>query len=194
MSVGGSLLGESPMGTRRAYRAVLASGRLAALFLGCGRGLLVHERLVPAARAACGSLLALLGLLDARLQRGHEVDDRGLGLRLSRSDDLALLDLGLDELEDGLLVLFLVFVGLELRRPHADEVLGLLQLCRADGGSVDVEILGRADLVGPVERVEDERVVVPTDRDEALAITEVDIRARDASGRLERLLQQRVRL
>src|SRR6476469_6538059 len=98
MSVGGSLPGESPMGTRRAYRAVLASGRLAALFLRRRRGLLVHQRLVPAARAACGSLLALLGLLDARLERGHEVDDGALRLGLGRRDHLALLDLCLNEL------------------------------------------------------------------------------------------------
>src|ERR1700737_1210614 len=120
MSVGGRLLGESPAGTRRAYRAVLASGRLAALVLGRARGLLVNERLVPAAAAASGSLSALLGFLDARLQGGHEVDDRCLGLGLRGSDDLALLDLRLDELEDGLLVLVLVLIGFELRRHHPD--------------------------------------------------------------------------
>src|SRR6266849_7747105 len=100
-------------------RALLARGRL-----------LVREGLVPAAALAAARGLALLRLLHRRLERGHEVDHGRLGLRLWRLDDLALLDLGLDELHDGLLVLVLELARLELHRHHADEVLGHLYLGR----------------------------------------------------------------
>src|SRR5688500_9804826 len=102
-------------------RALLARGRL----LGS------RERLVAASALATARGLALLRLLDRRLERGHEVDDRGLGLRLGGFDDLALLDLGLDDLHDRLLVFVLELVRLELHRHHADEVLGRLQRSEA---------------------------------------------------------------
>src|SRR6266545_6853527 len=88
--------------------------------------LATDERLVAATglAAACG--LALLRLLDRRLECGHEVHDGRLGLRLGRLDDLALFDLGLDDLHESLLVFILELVGLELHRHHADEVLGHL--------------------------------------------------------------------
>src|SRR5207245_2049900 len=109
-SVGCSPLGErTSRDTRRAYRRALARPRrgrspnatlrgLLASLLRRGR-LLVHQRLVAAALRTRASLLGLLRLLDARLERGHEVDHGGLGLRLGRLHDLALLDLRLDELQ-----------------------------------------------------------------------------------------------
>src|SRR5439155_24605531 len=47
-----------------------------------------------------------------------------------------------------------------------------LQLRGADRWIVDVEILGRADLVGPVKRVEHQRAVVAADRDKALTLAQ----------------------
>src|SRR6185503_10629985 len=64
------------------------------------RGLLACERLVATAAFAAARDLALLCLLDGRLERGHEVHDGRFGLRLWRLDDLALLHLGLDDLHE----------------------------------------------------------------------------------------------
>src|SRR5439155_22889544 len=95
-----------------------ASGCLAAFFLRRGgRRFLVYERLLTTTSRAAGGELALLRLLDARLERRHEVDDRRLGLRLRSGVDIALLDLRLDELERVILVLIGVLGRRASRRP-----------------------------------------------------------------------------
>src|SRR5262249_55708389 len=62
------------------------------------------------------------------------------------------------------------------------------------GGILDVEVLGRTDLVRPVQGVQHERAVVAADRDETLAVTQRELRDGEAAGLLERLLEERIRL
>src|SRR5207249_10286703 len=82
-----------------------ASGCLAAFFLRRGgRRFLVYERLVTTTSRAAGGELALLRLLDARLERRHEVDDRRLRLRLRPGDAPAPLALPPHPLEPAPLV------------------------------------------------------------------------------------------
>src|SRR5438034_1683770 len=74
---------------------------------------------------------ALLGRLDRRTQRFHQVHDLGGLRRRWRLDDLAV-DLGLDDAHHRLAVLVLVALRLEAVRQALDERLGHPQLFRVD--------------------------------------------------------------
>ena len=58
----------------------------------------------------------------------------------------------------------------------------------------DGQLAGRADLVRPVQRVEQQTLLVQREAAEVLSVTQCDLPDRHFAGLLERLAEQRVRL
>src|SRR5947208_6238493 len=152
----------------------------------CGLMTATTSFIAPAARLSGGGLLlprarlpggrrrrrSLLRLLHARLQRLHEVDDLRL-LGLGHVLDLAAVDLGLDDVLQGLPVLVLELLGLEVVGEVLDEALRHLDLLRADlRRLLELGEVGGADLVGPEHRLQDEDVVLEPERAQVLLVPE----------------------
>ena len=142
------------------------------------------------ASGRAGAVLELLGRLldlavrlrrprrvDARLEHRHQVDQLAAGRRRLGLDDLATLDLGLDDLLERGAVLVAVLGRVELAGHRRDELLRHRPLGRLDLDVLagEVELVGRPDLVGPVEGLEDHRVAVRLEGGERLAVLDDDL-------------------
>ncbi len=136
------------------------------------------------------------GGVDAGLEHRHEVDELAAGRRRLGLGDLASLDLGLDDLLEGGPVLVAVLGRVERAGHRRDELLGHLPLGGLDLDLLDrdVELVGRPDLVRPVERLEDHDVAVRLQRGERLAVLDHDLADRGEPLLGEDLAEQRVGL
>ncbi len=158
-SCGGCALRRGPLGRR------LDVGNL----LGAT---LAPSRTVAATTGAC---LARRG--HARFEHAHQVGDLGwLLARLGRRDALAF-GLRLDDGDQGLAVLVLVALGLELALHGCHELLSHLLLGRLE---VEVflgqlELTDAADLVRPVQGRQEHRLLERVDRGQGLAVLEHDL-------------------
>ncbi len=155
-----------------------------------------------------GLRAALRGIRPAALrrdrlaQRLHEVDDLAalllLGLlaeRGGRVDGVALLELGLDEGAQLLLVLVDVLLGLEVGDEALDELLRQVELLRRDPhGLVERGELRRPHLVAPEQRLHHQHVAVHSQRREPGLLPQRHAHDRRAVGGLERAAQQHVGL
>src|SRR5437867_3257536 len=122
----------------------------------------------------------LLGLFDRLAQRLHQVHDLR-GLRSLRGFDDLAFHLGVDDLHHSLFVLVLVALGIEAVGEALDQGLGHLELLGVDLHLVleTFEALGRADLVGPVQRVHDQAFAVRVQRAEVLLVAPFDVAVGD---------------
>src|SRR3954453_3613393 len=190
------------VGVRGARRARLRSSLVAAM----GRVGLPRLRGLRARRLLRRRLLlrlvGLVGaahLVEARLQRGHEVGHRrGLLLAHGLDGDLLAGRLALDEVKDLVAVGVAGLLGLERARQRLDELLGDRQLLvgrRDVAGLRDlVDALGIDDLVGVEHRRHPEDVALRADRDEVLLGADDDVGDRDLARLGHRLEQQAVGL
>src|SRR3954471_934458 len=185
---------------RSALRRGLLGRRLAlrrrlALALRLGGAVALAIAIVRATAA-----IALANGVEARLQRGHEVRHRLLGLLALRlHGDLLAGRLALDQREDLLAIGVAVLAGLPLAGERLDELLGDRQLAVVDldlvRGIELVDALGIDDLVGEDHRGHPEDVALHgADRDEVLLLADHDLGDRDLAALAHRLEQQPVRL
>ena len=142
----------------------------------------------------CGA--GSLGCGDRRLERGHQVDELAALLGLLDLDRLPAFDLGLDDLLERLAVLVLVLAGVELAGHRGDQLLGHRELGRLEGEVFlrQVQLLDGADLVRPVERRQEHRLVEWVERGQRLAVLDHDLADRGQAVLLEDRLQQVERL
>src|SRR5919197_2988498 len=141
------------------------------------------------------ALPLLLCPLDRLAERGHQVDDLVLLLRL-RLRQLPALRLRTDEVEELLAVGVGVLLGLErlaevLHERPGHLHLGLLEPRRAD---VAVELSRVPHLVRVVHGLEEQEVVVGAQAGEVLLVADDDLRDPDLAGLGERANEQAVRL
>ncbi len=86
--------------------------------------------------------------------------------------------------------------GVEMGAQVLDEHDGHVELALLDVGALvgNGQLRGGADLVRPVERVQQQAALVQRQAAEVLAVAQGDLPDRDGARLLERLAQQRVRL
>ena len=140
-----------------------------------------------------------LGLLHARLERGHEVDDLVLGHHLRRRHDLGLAGrLALDEVEHLVAVGVLEAVGVEVVRQRGDELASHVELLLGQLDVLEVGDLGDlgrlVDLVGVDHRRQHEGAVLRPDCAEVLLRAHHEAGDADLARLLHRLGEQRVGL
>ena len=157
-----------------------------------------HARLTRSSSRACRALPRPLRLVEAGLERGHEVDDvrRRLG-GLGLVHDLLACLLRLDALAQLLDVRVVILVRVPVGGQSVDELARHLQRRRVGLGSPRRERLDRAaghDLVGEAHRRHRQRAVERTDRRQVLLVAHHHRADRDASTILHRGEQQLVRL
>src|SRR5436190_11093147 len=138
--------------------------------------------------------LAAFDLLDAALERLHQVDDRrlrnGLGLR-----DLLAVELRLEHLAEVTAVLAVELRRIELRNEALHHLLRQLELGVLDlhAGDRLVDLRLRAHVLGEEERLEEERIAFRADEAEVLGPAQYEAADAAHAGLLHRLEQQHVR-
>ena len=146
--------------------------------------------------------LLLLALLDAALQGLHQVDDLGLlavlGLLAERGrgvEGVALLELGLDERAELLLVVVGELAGVEVGGQGVDQLRGHVALLLADARHLVEHVeVGLAHLVVPEHRLQHQRLVLDPQHREPGLLPQRELHDGAAIGLLQRAAQQRVRL
>ncbi len=190
-----------PSSPRPSWRAPSWRGLLRRGLLGGGllrRRLLGRRLPSPQRRPAtpCRLAAALLRRVDRRAQRRHQVDDvAGVRLLLLGLDDLAALDLGLDDRLERLAVVVGVLLGLEVAGHALHQRARHLAFLRAQ---LDVLVeeaeVGRAHLVRPDHRVQHDHAVAHPQRRQLLAVADRHLDHADGLALLQRVAQQHVRL
>jgi hypothetical protein len=120
----------------------------------------------------------------------------GFGRLLLGRPRLLALGLALDHVEHRVAVLVLALRGVEVLVQRRDELARHLDLAvaRLALRRVELDLLGRYELVGEPHRVQREHAVERADRGEVLAVVEREPAQAGAAGPLERVVQQPVRV